>query len=233
MDKMKPITRRRFLGGVAGSAALAALPRAVWAQSSPAAARKPNVLFIMSDDMRVELGCYASMFKARTPNLDALAGAGVRFDRNYCQFPLCNPSRSSMLTGRPATKTGVLGNSTAFRDLHPDWVSLPQLFRQNGYVSARNGKIYHNGIDDPKAWTEATTIDEGDGGGTSLHGVAVRTEKWRYAEFGAEGKNGAMLFDPKADPLEMKNLAADPQNAPVVAELSRLTRQYAARLGQV
>ena len=52
---------------------------------------KPNVLFIMSDDMRVELGCYASMFNAKTPNLDALANAGVRFDRNYCQFPLCNP----------------------------------------------------------------------------------------------------------------------------------------------
>ena len=162
---MKPISRRRFLGAVAGSAALAALPRAVFGQASAAAPRRPNVLFIMSDDMRVELGCYASMFRARTPNLDALAAAGVRFDRNYCQFPLCNPSRSSMLTGRPPTRTGVLGNQTAFRDLHPDWVSLPQLFKENGYVSLRNGKIFHNGIDDPKAWVEAAEMDEGDGGG--------------------------------------------------------------------
>jgi arylsulfatase A-like enzyme len=129
---MKPITRRRFLGGAAGAAALAALPRTVLAQSSPAAPRRPNVLFIMSDDMRVELGCYGSMFRARTPNLDALAAAGVRFDRNYCQFPLCNPSRSSMLTGRPPTRTGVLDNRTAFRDPHPDWVSLPQWFKENG-----------------------------------------------------------------------------------------------------
>jgi arylsulfatase A-like enzyme len=68
--------------------------------------------------------------------------------------------------------------------------------------------------------------------GRTLHGVAVRTEKWRYAEFGPDGQNGAMLFDPKADPLEMKNLADDPQYAAVKAELSALTRKYAANLGK-
>jgi arylsulfatase A-like enzyme len=68
--------------------------------------------------------------------------------------------------------------------------------------------------------------------GASLHGVAVRTEKWRYAEYGPEGKNGAMLLDPKADPLELKNLAADPQYAKVCADLSAMTRQYAAALGK-
>jgi arylsulfatase A-like enzyme len=65
----------------------------------------------------------------------------------------------------------------------------------------------------------------------TLHGVAVRTEQWRFAAYGPEGKNGAMLFDPKNDPLEMKNLADDPQHAQVRAELSALTRKYAARLG--
>jgi len=164
---MKTITRRHFLGQVAGSAAAASLPGTALAQAPQPAARKPNVLFIMSDDMRVELGCYGSMFKARTPNLDALAGAGVRFDRNYCQFPLCNPSRSSLLTGRRPTKTGVLGNRTAFRDLHPDWVSLPQLFKESGYISLRNGKIYHGGIDDPKAWNEAWDSPSSDGTGLS------------------------------------------------------------------
>ena len=82
--------------------------------------------------MRVELDCYGSRFHAHTPNLDALAQAGVRFDRNHCQFPLCNPSRSSLLTGRHPSTTGVLGNRTAFRDAYPDWVSLPQLFKENG-----------------------------------------------------------------------------------------------------
>jgi arylsulfatase A-like enzyme len=114
--------------------------------------------------MRVELGCYGSRFHAHTPNLDALAQAGVRFDRNHCRFPLCNPSRSSLLTGRHPTTTGVLGNRTAFRDAHPDWVSLPQLFRENGYASLRTGKIFHGGIDDPKAWTEGGGAAEGNGG---------------------------------------------------------------------
>jgi len=118
----------------------------------------------MSDDMRVELGCYGSRFHAQTPNLDALARRGVRFDRNYCQFPLCNPSRSSLFTGRHPTTTGVLGNRTAFRDAHPDWISLPQLFRENGYASLRIGKIFHGGIDDPKAWTVGGGVAEGDGG---------------------------------------------------------------------
>ncbi|SPE40728.1 hypothetical protein SBA3_3880021 [Candidatus Sulfopaludibacter sp. SbA3] len=126
--------------------------------------RRPNVLFFMSDDMRVELGCYGSRFHAQTPNLDALARRGVRFDRNYCQFPLCNPSRSSLFTGRHPTTTGVLGNRTAFRDAHPDWISLPQLFRENGYASLRIGKIFHGGIDDPKAWTVGGGVAEGDGG---------------------------------------------------------------------
>ena len=125
---------------------------------------RPNVLFIMSDDMRVELGCYGSMFHAQTPNLDALARSGVRFHRNYCQFPLCNPSRSSLLNGRHPTTTGVLGNRTAFRALHPDYISLPQLFKENGYRTVRNGKIFHGGIDDPKAWSEGGGAPEGDGG---------------------------------------------------------------------
>jgi len=500
---MRRITRRKFLGQVAGAVSTS-LAFPAFAGASKSAKPKFNVLFVMSDDMRVELNCYGSMFHAQTPNLDRLAKSGVRFDRNYCQFPLCNPSRSSLLTGRPPTRTGVLGNRTAFRDLHPDWVSLPQLFRQNGYIAVRSGKIFHGGIDDPQAWDQAEgATGEGESGaggaggktmvlpavqappkpsdaaptlpqdlsraaysdrivvldgngegngdyhtadrtienlgkykdrpffiacgfvkphsppsapqkffdlydvnkieltpdfaswpnvppgfpsaairkrnadlfigrtaspaeareviraylasiswvdwnigrvvgeldrlglrhntvivfvadhgyqlgekgkwskagslfemgtrvpmlmavpgvkgngqscfrivesldiyptlvelcglplpagvegkslvpllnhpqanwghpaysvwsedGSSLHGVAVRTEQWRYAEFGSDGANGAMLFDPKADPLEMKNLADDPQHAKARAELSKLTRSYAANLGK-
>jgi iduronate 2-sulfatase len=159
-------TRRDFLGTVAGAAAAAALPGVLHAEISKAA-RKPNVLFLMSDDMRVELGCYGSMFHAKSPNLDALAKSGVRFDRNYCQFPLCNPSRASLLTGRNPTKTSVLGNRTDFRVAHPDWTTLPQLFKDNGYVTVRAGKIYHGGIDDAKSWGEASDkggpTDDGSG----------------------------------------------------------------------
>jgi arylsulfatase A-like enzyme len=162
-------SRRDFLGTVAGAAAAASLPGVVHAQISPRA-RKPNVVFLMADDMRVEIGCYGSIFGAKTPNLDALAKSGVRFDRNYCQFPLCNPSRASLLTGRNPTKTSVLGNRTDFRVAHPDWTTLPQLFSQNGYVSVRAGKIYHGGIDDAKSWNE--TSDKGgatdDGSGPAI-----------------------------------------------------------------
>ena len=151
-------TRRDFLGTVAAASATVALPGVLPAEISKPV-RKPNVLFIMSDDMRVELGCYHSMFHAQTPNLDALAKSGVRFDRNYCQFPLCNPSRSSLLTGRKPTKTGVLGNRTDFRTAHPDWKTLPQLFKENGYVTVRAGKIYHGGLDDAPSW--GATSDKG------------------------------------------------------------------------
>jgi iduronate 2-sulfatase len=162
----KPWTRRDFLGTVAGAAAAASLPVPLRADDSKPA-HKPNVLFIMSDDMRVEIGCYGSRFGAITPHLDALAKSGVRFDRNYCQFPLCNPSRASLLTGRKPTTTGVLGNRTDFRTAHPDWTTLPQLFGQNGYVTVRAGKIYHGGLDDAKSWNSASekdhTTDDGSG----------------------------------------------------------------------
>jgi iduronate 2-sulfatase len=173
---MSQLTRRGFLGQVAGAAVAASLPLALRGQAPARAARKPNVLFFIVDDMRVELGCYNSMFGAITPHIDALAQAGVRFDRNYCQYPLCNPSRSSLMTGRHPTNTGVLGNRASFRALHPDWISLPQLFKENGYASLRSGKIFHGGIDDPKAWTEGGGVRDGDGGAGGHTLVIPRTE---------------------------------------------------------
>jgi iduronate 2-sulfatase len=161
---MSKLSRRDFLGRVTGAAVAASLPVSLRAQTPAKNGRKPNVLFFIVDDMRVELGCYDSMFGALTPNFDALAKTGVRFDRNYCQFPLCNPSRSSLMTGRHPTTTGVLGNRADFRALHPDWISLPQLFKENGYASLRTGKIFHGGLDDPKAWSEGGGIPDGDGG---------------------------------------------------------------------
>lgn len=121
----------------------------------PAAAQAPklNVLFLMSDDMRPDLACYGHQV-VQSPNIDALAAAGVRFDRAYCQYPLCNPSRTSMLNGRHPTTTGVLDNRTWFGAAHPDFVSLPKHFKNNGYAALRTGKIFHGGIDDSDAWTE-------------------------------------------------------------------------------
>ncbi len=140
----------------------------LWASSAHAAeARRPNVLFLMVDDLRPELGCYGTKL-VKTPNLDALARAGVRFERAYCQYPLCNPSRSSLLTGRHPTTTGVLDNLTWFGANHPDFVSLPAHFKANGYAALRTGKIFHGGIDDADAWTEGGEPRRFEGGKHTL-----------------------------------------------------------------
>ncbi len=122
---------------------------------SIAAIQKPkyNVLFIVSDDLRPTLGSYGNAI-VKTPNLDKLATQGVRFDRAYAQYPLCNPSRSSLLTGKYPTQTSILDNEYYFRALHPELVSLTQHFKANGYATLRAGKIFHGGIDDTDSWTE-------------------------------------------------------------------------------
>lgn len=125
--------------------------------ASPAARPKPkpkyNVLFIISDDLRPELGTYGNPI-IKTPNIDRLAARGVRFDRAYAQYPLCNPSRTSLLNGHYPTETGVMDNNKYFRATHPDYVTLPQYFKAQGYATLRIGKIFHGGIDDEVSWTE-------------------------------------------------------------------------------
>jgi arylsulfatase A-like enzyme len=138
--------RRLTIGGATLGAVLLA------ATLLPAQSPKLNVLMIAIDDLRPELGCYGNRI-IDTPSFDKLASWGVRFERAYCQFPLCNPSRTSLFTGRHPNTTGVYDNRTWFADLHPDYVSLPRYFRQHGYVTARTGKIFHGGIDDTDAWT--------------------------------------------------------------------------------
>ena len=119
------------------------------------AAGRPDVLFIMADDLRPELASYGST--AITPHLDRLARRGVQFDRAYCQQSLCNPSRSSLLTGRRPDFLRVWDNSTHFRTHQPDLPTLPQWFKDHGYSARCVGKIFHNWHTsekgDPRSWS--------------------------------------------------------------------------------
>ena len=118
-----------------------------------ATAKKYNVLFLISDDLRPEMGAYGNSL-IKTPNIDRIARGATRFDRAYAQYPLCNPSRTSFLTGRYPTQHKIYNSNDYFRRTYPDWVTLPQYFQKNGYVTLRSGKIFHGGIDDEVSWTE-------------------------------------------------------------------------------
>lgn len=113
---------------------------------------KRNVLFIVVDDLNTDLGSYGNR-QVVSPHIDRLAAQGVKFTRAYAQYPLCNPSRVSFLSGRRPENTGVYVLNIAPRTAMPDVVTLPQLFRQNGYFTAGVGKIFHSrGMNDPEAW---------------------------------------------------------------------------------
>lgn len=109
--------------------------------SLAAAVDKPHVLFMISDDLRPELGAYGS--QALTPNIDALAAGGLTFSRAFAQFPWCSPSRQSFMSGRRPDRTKAWNFLVSFRDALPDSISLSQHFRQAGWHAASVGKIYH------------------------------------------------------------------------------------------
>ncbi len=126
----------------AASLCLVAAAQVVAAIADPSP--RPNVIFI-----------------ARTPHLDALAARSLRFDHAYAQYPVCNPSRISMLTGLRPETFQIYDNRTPYRAKIPEALTLPRHFRDGGYHTVKVGKVFHDGpaFDDPRAWNEALVPD--------------------------------------------------------------------------
>jgi iduronate 2-sulfatase len=143
-----------------------------------------------------------------TPNIDRLASKGVKFNRAYCQYPVCNPSRSSFLTGKRPDELDIVSNKVALRELWPDIVTLPQLFRNNGYFTAGLGKILHMGLDENgkqtlfrddasfefafKAHGNSPEIGK-KGEGRKLGDGSISWAKWLAAEGGDEAQPDGMI----------------------------------------
>lgn len=111
------------------------------------ASERKNILLIMVDDLRPELGCYGNT-QIHSPNIDKLAGEGIVFDRSYCNVPVCMPSRVSILTGlrtdRTMGRTKLLGRT---------FISLPKYLKDQGYTTISNGKIFHHMDDRAADWS--------------------------------------------------------------------------------
>lgn len=122
--------------------------------------KQPNILFIAIDDLRPELGCYGSTI-AKSPSIDKLAKKGIVFNRAYCQESISGPSRASLMTGARPETIKVIENTTNFRDLNPEIITLPQQFRANGYETVYVGKIFHPPFTDPiLSWSRKPVEDK-------------------------------------------------------------------------
>lgn len=126
---------------------------------------KPNILFIISDDLTATAVSSLEGGMCQTPNIDRLAAEGVLYTRAYCNYPVCGPSRASMMNGYYPHATKTFGYVSGRENIGPDRFTLPQLFRENAYYTARVSKIFHmgvpidiengsNGTDDEASWTE-------------------------------------------------------------------------------
>ena len=168
----RPLTRRDFLS-TSLKAGAAAFTTGLLPKRKANAQGQYNVLFIIVDDLRPLLGCYGYS-EMHTPNIDALAERGTLFNRAYCQYPVCHPSRTSILTGLRPETTKVFSNSVGFREKLPNAITLPQHFKTSGYHTQSVGKVAHNleMQDDIYSWSVPSWTQK-----TSYHPPS--TSSWR------------------------------------------------------
>lgn len=156
---------------------------------------KPNVLLIMADDLR-DFGGAFTKDVVKTPNLDRLRARGTTFELAYVQYPVCNPSRSSMMTGLRAEQTGIVGNDIPLRQKMPDVITLPQLFKETGWQSHAFGKLYHLGggndlaaknlwMDTDRSWHTAQEFAATKAGRKMIEGRDVTDGALEWCQWGA------------------------------------------------
>ena len=149
---MSSVSARTLILAFACSLGFATLSHAVEAQN-----KKPNILFLIADDLRAELGCYGAKY-IHSPNIDRLATRGMVMEHAYCQVAVCNPSRCNVLSGCRPDTTKVFDNQHFLRPLNPDILTLPEHFKKNGWHTVSLGKVFHHSEkepgDDPQSWSE-------------------------------------------------------------------------------
>lgn len=157
----------------------AALATAAATHDAATTILRPNVLLLIIDDLRPDLGAYGHR-TAHTPHIDALAARSTRFARAHASVANCAPSRSSLLTGMRPDRHGVMDLVTHLRDTVPNVVTLPQRFREAGYLSVGYGKIFHQLLDDALSWSSQAEFSDGNHSYRGLRGAAwVRAGGWR------------------------------------------------------
>ncbi|MDT7829346.1 sulfatase [Pricia sp. S334] len=186
---------------------------------------KPNVLFIIADDLTATAVSSYGNSVSRTPNIDGLAAEGTRYSRAYSQYPVCGPSRASLLFGYYPNATNTYGYVSGREQVGPARKSLPQLFKDNGYYTARVGKIYHmgvpidietgsNGQDDAASWTERFNSP---GPEWKAEGVAELVQNNPYGDLPRKGGNVMTIVKAKGDDL----VHSDGKTAEKASELIR------------
>jgi len=138
-DRKMKTTRRNFVKFSVGSILTANTAVAMDAKKS--AEKKKNVLFVIVEDLKNIMGCYGNPL-LQTPNIDRLAQMGLKFDRAYCQYPVCNPSRSSFMTGLRVDTVGIYENVSPWTKNIGHVMTMPRLFKDNGYHTIRLNKIF-------------------------------------------------------------------------------------------
>jgi iduronate 2-sulfatase len=168
---------------------------ALHAAGAPSLAARPNVLLIMADDLRDFGGAFTKEV-VKTPNLDRLRARGTTFERAYVQYPVCNPSRSSLMAGLRAEQTGIVGNDIPLRETMPDVVTLPQLCKEAGWQSHAFGKLLHLGggrdaaarqrwMDAGRSWHTAQSFEATATGRKLLEGRNVTGGALAWCQWGA------------------------------------------------